>query len=199
MPGLIVALKNEKAAYWACLVLREIGPAAKDAVPALAEKLRDSRPEIRREAILALAAMDDAAIPALAPIAAALGDEHTRAAATYALGRIGRIPAEAEAVDPGERQERRQDAQHDKPLGLGPRPPGRQAASTRGDGAVDRAAEGSGSAGAGRRLPGRWPPCRPLRKSRRPFGRRRFRTRMRRPSVTRWMPWRHWARRPCRD
>ncbi len=46
VPALIVALKNEKAAYWACLVLREIGPAAKDAVPALVEKLQDPRPEI---------------------------------------------------------------------------------------------------------------------------------------------------------
>ena len=35
---------NEKAAYWACLVLREIGPAAKDAVPALVEKLKDRVP-----------------------------------------------------------------------------------------------------------------------------------------------------------
>ena len=34
VPGLIAALKNDKAAYWACLVLRDMGPAAKDAVPA---------------------------------------------------------------------------------------------------------------------------------------------------------------------
>jgi HEAT repeat protein len=96
VPGLIAALRNDKAAYWACLVLREIGPAAKDAVPALTNKLQDRRPEIRREAILALAAMGDAATAAVGPIAATLGDEHTRAAATYALGRIGQIPADAE-------------------------------------------------------------------------------------------------------
>ena len=93
MPGLIYALKNDKAAYWACLVLREIGPAAKDAVPALVEKLKDPRPEIRREAILTLAAMEDAAKPAVAQIAAALDDKDTAVAATYALGRIGQIPA----------------------------------------------------------------------------------------------------------
>ena len=61
VPGLIAALKNDKAAYWACLVLRDMGPAAKDAVPALTEKLQDPLPEIRREAILALAAMEEAA------------------------------------------------------------------------------------------------------------------------------------------
>jgi HEAT repeat protein len=98
MPGLIGALGNEKAAYWACLVLRDIGPAAKDAVPALTEKLQDSRPEIRREAILTLAAMDAAAKPAVPQIAAALSDQDTRTAATYALGRIGKIPADAEAT-----------------------------------------------------------------------------------------------------
>ena len=42
VPGLIYALNNEKAAYWACLVLREIGPAAKDAVPALVEETEGS-------------------------------------------------------------------------------------------------------------------------------------------------------------
>ncbi len=97
VPGLIEALRNDRTAYWACVVLRDIGPGAKDAVPALADKLHDPRPEIRREAILALAAMDEAAAPAVPQIAAALPDEHVRAAATYALGRLGRIPADAEA------------------------------------------------------------------------------------------------------
>ena len=98
VPGLIAALKHEKAAYFACLVLREIGPAAKDAVPALIDALKSPCPEIRREAILALAAMGDAASAAVGPIAATLDDEHARAAATYALGRLGRIPTEAEAA-----------------------------------------------------------------------------------------------------
>jgi HEAT repeat protein len=98
VPGLIEALKHDQAAYWACLVLREIGPAAKDAVPALTEKLKDPRPEIRREAILALGAMEEAAGSAVPQIAAALNDEQTRQAATYALGRIGQIPADVEAT-----------------------------------------------------------------------------------------------------
>jgi HEAT repeat protein len=97
VPGLIEALKNDKAAYWACIVLREIGPAAKDAAPALAEKLKDPSPEIRREAVLALGALKEAAIPVLPQIAATLGDEHARTAATFVLGEIGKIPPDAEA------------------------------------------------------------------------------------------------------
>ncbi len=98
VPGLIAALNSDKAAYWACLALRDIGPAAKDAVPALAEKLKDPRPEIRREAILTLGAMKEAAIPVLPQIAAALSDKHARTAATFAFGQIGQIPANAEAT-----------------------------------------------------------------------------------------------------
>lgn len=97
VPGLVKALQNEKMAYWACVVLREMGPTAKEAVPALTEKLKDSRPEVRREAILALAAMDQAAAPAVPQIAGQLADPSTRIAATYTLGRIGSIPADAEA------------------------------------------------------------------------------------------------------
>jgi HEAT repeat protein len=96
VPGLIEALKNEKAAHWACLVLRELGPAAKDAAPTLVSMLRTARPEMRREIILTLAAMDSAAAAATPQIAASLDDEHTAVAATYALARIGRMPAEAE-------------------------------------------------------------------------------------------------------
>ena len=98
VPALVEALKDDSAAYWACLVLRELGPAAKDAIPALIEKLEDPRPEIRREVVLTLAAMGDAAIPAVGHICAALNDQHTRTAATYALGRIGQIPADCEAA-----------------------------------------------------------------------------------------------------
>lgn len=96
VPGLINALANDEVAYWACVVLRGIGPDAKAAVPALAEKLKDPRPDIRIEAILALGAMGDAALPVVPQIAKALGDEHTRAAAIFVLGRLKDIPAEAE-------------------------------------------------------------------------------------------------------
>ncbi len=96
VPGLIEALKNDKTAYWACIVLREIGPAAKDAAPALAEKLKDPRPEIRREAVLTLGALNEAAVPVLPQIAAALNDEDARTAATFVMGQLGKFPANAE-------------------------------------------------------------------------------------------------------
>jgi HEAT repeat protein len=97
VPGLVEALKNEKAAFWACVVLRDIGPSAKDAVPALISKLKDSSPGLRREVILTLAAMEGAAAPAIPQITAALDDEHAAVAATYALTRIGRLTTQAEA------------------------------------------------------------------------------------------------------
>jgi HEAT repeat protein len=96
MPGLLKALQNEKAAYWACLVLRDMGPAGKEAVPALAEKLKDPRPEVRQEAALALGAMPAAAVSVLPQIAAVIDDEHACVAATFALGQIGQIPASVE-------------------------------------------------------------------------------------------------------
>jgi HEAT repeat protein len=96
VPALIEALKNDKTTYWACIVLREIGPAAKVAAPALAEKLKDPRPEIRREAVLTLGALNEASIPVLPQIAAALDDEDARTAATFVMGQLGKIPANAE-------------------------------------------------------------------------------------------------------
>ncbi len=98
IPGLIEALSNDKAAYWACVLLRDLGPAAKEAVPALIERLKDERPDIRREAVLALASMDAAAESAIEPIAAQLKDEQVATAATYALARIGKIPRAAETI-----------------------------------------------------------------------------------------------------
>ncbi len=98
VPGLIAALKNEQATYWALIVLREIGPEAKEAVPALIEALKDSRPEIRREAVLTLGAMNEAAEAAIPAIAALLKDDHARTAATFVLGQLGKIPADAEAA-----------------------------------------------------------------------------------------------------
>jgi HEAT repeat protein len=96
VPPLVEALKNDKAAYWVCLVLRDMGPEAKEAVPALTGKLQDSRPEIRREAVLALAAIGAPAAPAVAQIAALLDDQHCRTAATFALGRLGQVSPDAE-------------------------------------------------------------------------------------------------------
>ena len=96
VPALIEALKNESAAYWACLILRDIGPDAVGAVPALVEKLKDPQPETRREAVLALAAIGSP--DAAAKIAPLLKDETARTAATFALGSLGKIPPDAESV-----------------------------------------------------------------------------------------------------
>ena len=96
VPGLIKALDNDEVSYWACIVLRDIGPAAKDAVPALTEKLKDPREEIRMQAVLALGAIGEAAASAVPQIAAALEDEHVAPAATFVLGELGTIPADAE-------------------------------------------------------------------------------------------------------
>ena len=98
VPGLVEALQNEKAGHWACLVLREMGPVGKDAIPALVEKLKDPRPEMRREAALALGTMGEVAVQAVPQIAALLGDDQAAVAATYALGRIGRLPAQVESA-----------------------------------------------------------------------------------------------------
>lgn len=97
VPNLITALGSKEAAYWACLVLAEIGPDAAAAVPALIETLQDDRPDVRREAILALAEMGEAAAPAVPALANALDCEINAVPATYALGRIGKISGEVEA------------------------------------------------------------------------------------------------------
>ena len=197
VPGLIEALKNDKAAYWACLVLREIGPAAKDAVPALIEKLKDPRPEIRREAILTLAAMDEAANAAVPAIAAALTDEHAPRRRPLRWAAIGQIPADAEAavranaksddkmlstvslwalarVHPEDKELRREATEQ-------------LIARLKDQDAFVRVAAARALAA----LP-------PAPEITAPSGRRRSRTRTRRRSITRWMPWRRWGRRPCR-
>ncbi|MHC4405919.1 MAG: HEAT repeat domain-containing protein, partial [Planctomycetota bacterium] len=96
MPFLIKALEHDEAAYWACLVISEIGPPAKAAVGALTERLSDARPDVRREALIALAEIGEASAPAVGAVARALEDDLNRVAATYALGQMGRVPSEVE-------------------------------------------------------------------------------------------------------
>lgn len=97
VPVLIELLEKDQAAYWACLVLNEIGPDAKAAVPALTQRVSDPRAEVRREAILALTEIGEAAAPVLDAITSAMDDEADQIVATYALGRLGQIPPEAES------------------------------------------------------------------------------------------------------
>ncbi|MHC4405985.1 MAG: HEAT repeat domain-containing protein [Planctomycetota bacterium] len=96
MPFLIKALEHDEAAYWACLVISEIGPPAKAAVGALTERLSDARPDVRREALIALAEIGEASASAVGAVARALEDDLNRVAATYALGQMGQVPSEVE-------------------------------------------------------------------------------------------------------
>jgi HEAT repeat protein len=100
VPGLIAALKNEKACFWALIILRDpsVAPVAKDAVPAIVETLKDKRVQIRREAVLTLGALGDAAKSALPELAKLLTDEDSRIAATFVMGQLGEIPKDAEAT-----------------------------------------------------------------------------------------------------
>ncbi len=96
VPGLKAALKDEKARYWALVILRDIGPAAKDAMPEIIETLNDKRPEIRREAVLTLGAIGEAAKSAAPDLVKLLKDDNTDVAATFVLGELGEIPKDAE-------------------------------------------------------------------------------------------------------
>jgi HEAT repeat protein len=89
VPALIEALADEKAAYWAILIVNRIGPDAQAAVPALIELLKSKDHLIRREALLALAEIGPAARPAAAEVVHALDDEVLRIAAIYAIGSLG--------------------------------------------------------------------------------------------------------------
>jgi HEAT repeat protein len=106
VPGLIKALDNKDAAYWACLALSEIGPQAAAAVPKLGQQLDSDEPEVRLQALVALAAIGPASKPLAGRIRELLSkDDATgvRYAAAYALGAIGdkatALPALTQALD----------------------------------------------------------------------------------------------------
>lgn len=54
LPRLRIALKNPKAAYWACLVASEMGKSAAPVVPELTSVLDNKDPETRMHALIAL-------------------------------------------------------------------------------------------------------------------------------------------------
>lgn len=92
VPRLRKKLKHEEAAYWACLVLAEIGPEAKDAVPEITEVLEHKDPDARLQALLALGEIGNASKTAIPEILDRLANdpfEDVRNAAAYALGKIG--------------------------------------------------------------------------------------------------------------
>ena len=95
MPGLIEALNNPKAAYWSCIVLRQLGPAAKRRSARAHEDAgrQESRDSSRSDACPGrIGAPAETAAP---QIAALLEDPLVREAATFALGQIGKMPSNA--------------------------------------------------------------------------------------------------------
>ncbi len=97
VPALKEALQNPKAQYWACLVVGEIGPAAKDTVPQLLEVVKSPEVEVRHEALMALAAIGDTSAETLNAANAALADPETsvKYAAAFVLGKAGAASRQA--------------------------------------------------------------------------------------------------------
>ena len=91
VPAMIEVLKNDKTRYWGLIILHELGPKAKDAVPTLVEILSDKRAEVRMEALMALAAIGPDAKDAAGAVIKQLSDPEVavQRAAALAAGRIG--------------------------------------------------------------------------------------------------------------
>lgn len=101
VPKLREKLKHEKAAYWVCIVLGEIGPEAKDAVPDLAAVLSSEDPLVRLQALLALGHIGSASQSAVPEIIKVLQNDafdDVRNAAAFALGKIGHKSDEVNAA-----------------------------------------------------------------------------------------------------
>jgi HEAT repeat protein len=96
--GLQITLKSEKAEERAASarILGEIGPAAKDAAPALAEALKDSDRNVRQNAAQALGSIGPGATATAPALIAALQDKESpvRRSAAFALGKVGSLDAE---------------------------------------------------------------------------------------------------------
>lgn len=91
---LIPALGNEETAYFACLIVAELGPGAKEAVPALVKLLDTKAPTLQREAIMALAAIGPDAAPAVEKLSGIVDCPINGVPAIYALGSIGSVPGD---------------------------------------------------------------------------------------------------------
>lgn len=96
--GLQITLKSGTAAERAASarILGEIGPAAKDAAPALAEALKDSERDVRQNAAQSLGYIGPGAKTAAPALVAALQDKEwqVRRSAAFALGKVGSWDAE---------------------------------------------------------------------------------------------------------
>jgi vesicle coat complex subunit len=107
--------KNQLVRSWTASALRQIGPAAEPAVPALVKALGDPDPEVQISAAEALGRIGPAAEPAVPALIEALGDPDAdvQRTASETLGRIGlaakaAVPALINALgsaDPGVRRD----------------------------------------------------------------------------------------------
>lgn len=103
VPALVASLKDEKLHSLVTPILGEIGPDAKDAVPALQGLLQSKDSGAKREAILALAAIGADARQTAPELIKSLSDKQfpNRPAAAFALGKMGvkeAVPALKEAM-----------------------------------------------------------------------------------------------------
>lgn len=93
IPFLLEALKNERAAYWACLAIEEMGETAGPTVPAIAQLLdRGPDDSLKLQALLALAKIGPSAAAAKKQILAALGSDSSDTVLTgaaFAAGVMG--------------------------------------------------------------------------------------------------------------
>ncbi len=99
VPLLKALLKEPNTAYWACVAIADIGPAAAGTVPELAEFLQNNDQfESAPQALLALAAIGPAAEAAAPAVTETLqrfsDDQSVQLAGMYALGSIGATNAE---------------------------------------------------------------------------------------------------------
>ncbi|MEC8337237.1 MAG: HEAT repeat domain-containing protein [Planctomycetota bacterium] len=92
VPAMIEALKDDRTEFYALLVLHEIGPDAKDAVPAICDVLHEANePYQRQEAAMTLGMIGPGAASAVPDLITLLDDPEigVQHAAVFALGMIG--------------------------------------------------------------------------------------------------------------
>ncbi|REJ64572.1 MAG: HEAT repeat domain-containing protein [Planctomycetota bacterium] len=98
VPPMIEALKDEKTAYWAVLVLHDVGPEAKAAVPAMLELLDAGQPETQLRVVEALGDIGDpAAIPKLIEVLQGHPSK-IEIVAAHALAKFGPAAKDAEEL-----------------------------------------------------------------------------------------------------
>ncbi len=96
VPAMVKALKHERACYWACLVLAEMGEKAQAAVPDLIEVLKHKDSHVRLQALQALGKIGPAAKSATEAIGHVVQNDTVagvRYVGMHALGLIGDVKA----------------------------------------------------------------------------------------------------------